>query len=541
MVTKKLKIQYIEDIDLVQTKSNMYSYAFRYLYNSFELSTDKKHIDCVKSRFNMTDIEYRSLVSMAKAKLTSSETNKENISKRIEDLEYELINNKGLTKKEKYNLFRKIQRLKHSITSDCVFGGKKLLQKITREYNKGETKNAEKLNEWLNEYKFKRNNMPFVVVGEANYKANRFYDLCDIANGNITYKPKKGVKCEIRFKLPKNHQDDFTKLSELIKNKEIAVTIYLNTEYIYFTYDEEILNGYAINIKERRKEVDEIKKQNHIKEYEKELIKDVYRKYYDEQSNRKLANKLANRCCAIDLNPTNIGYSIIDLNENDTINIIHCGCFDLSKLCVKLGKRPDSVEQKKQNNKRRYELTIILKELFKLISHYKCSTFIMEDLSLQSRVDKKLNKESNRKIKNIWNRELIENIIQRRCHENGISLEKINPCYSSFIGNIQYDYIDPINASIEVGRRGLLKYKSGTFYPNITENDIHTMISKFGIDVEYNSSCDWVMMYKFLIQSFERLEFAQRLRTTLNEIDKYRYSMFSLSSYKSKINYIKFN
>ena len=136
---------------------------------------------------------------------------------------------------------------------------------------------------------------------------------------------------------------------------------------------------------------------------------------------------------------------------------------------------------------------------------------------------------------------MIINIIKRRCNEKGIILEEVNPCYSSFIGNIQYGYIDSVNASIEIGRRGLLKYVSGTFYPHITEDDIHTMVSKFGIDVEYNSSCNWVSMYKFLVQSFNGIEFSQRLRTSLDNIRKDSYSKNSMSSYKSKTNYIKFN
>ena len=527
-------------MDLIKNKSIQYSYAFRFLFKSFELSCDKNHIDYIKSRFNLTDIEYRSLVNMVKAKLDSIEKNKEKISQRINDLIYDLNNKKNLTKKDKFKLFRKIQRLKHSYQSNCVFGGKSLLQKISREYNKGNDKNVEKLNKWLNDYKFKRNNIPFAIIGEANQIGNRFYNLKNISNGFVIYKPNKNIKCNIRFKLPKNCLNDFIRLEELIKNKDISITVSLNTEYIYFTYDEEILNGYSVNKTERRKEVSEIKKQGYLKEQETELIKEVYKKYYEEQKKRKLIGKLSNRCCAVDLNPTNIGYSIIDLNDDGTIKIIHCGCFDLTKLCLRLHKKSDSKEQKKQNNKLKYELTIILKKLFNIVLHYKCSKFIMEELSINND-DKELNKESNRKIKNIWNKELIENIIKRRCNEKGICLEMINPCYSSFIGNIQYRYIDSINASIEIGRRGLLKYKNGTFYPHITEDDIHTMNTKFGLDVEYNSSCNWVTMYKFLIQSFNEIEFAQRLRTALNDINKNRYSMFSMNSYKSKINYIKFN
>ena len=79
--------------------------------------------------------------------------------------------------------------------------------------------------------------------------------------------------------------------------------------------------------------------------------------------------------------------------------------------------------------------------------------FVIEDLENVQQQEKQ-NKETNRKVKNLWNKGLILNIIRRRCNENGIEFVEVNPCYSSFIGNIKYKYIDAINASIEIGRRG---------------------------------------------------------------------------------------
>ena len=71
---------------------------------------------------------------------------------------------------------------------------------------------------------------------------------------------------------------------------------------------------------------------------------------------------------------------------------------------------------------------------------------------------KKGSKEANRKTKNIWNRELIEEQILKHCNLKGIELRKVQPSYSSFIGNIMYTHFDPINAAIELARRGLYKY-----------------------------------------------------------------------------------
>ena len=48
-------------------------------------------------------------------------------------------------------------------------------------------------------------------------------------------------------------------------------------------------------------------------------------------------------------------------------------------------------------------------------------------------------------------------------------LFKINPAYSSFIGNIMYNYDDSINASLEIGRRGfeIFVLKNKKFYPEL--------------------------------------------------------------------------
>ena len=118
----------------------------------------------------------------------------------------------------------------------------------------------------------------------------------------------------------------------------------------------------------------------------------------------------------------------------------------------------------------------------------------------------------------------------------------INPVYSSFIGNIQYNYVDAVNASIEIGRRGLFKYIKGTFYPHIRCKDLDTMEAKFGIDVPNGTSFDWVGMYKSLKNSFPcSNEFSHRLRTTLNAIPRDGYSMFSMNSHCSLVNYIRFD
>ena len=538
MITHKMKIIYCDDFNFIKDKVKNYSYAMRLMCKMIDESADSNFITKFKERFKLTDIEYRSLIADAKAKITSMEAINENKKEKIEELNKRLFNTKDLTKKERYAIFNKIASLNKSLNNNFVFGGRNLLQKITREYNKKSNKDEKLLKKYLAEYRSKRNDTPCFIVGEANMRGNRFFDFSHLGEGKVVYKPFRGKKIEIQFKLPKKYKNNFFRLSEMTEKKEIPLTISFDLEYVYFTFDEEKLNGYAIDEAGRRADVKEIKKQGYPKEIEAAKIKEIYTKYYVRQEEKKLAGKIKDRCIAVDLNPTNIGFSILD-KMGDSIKIIHCGWFDMEKLCVKTNKSSCSKEQKYQNNKRKYELTVVLKKLFNIARHYKCSQFVMEDLNGDF---ENTNKETNRKVKNLWNRILIENIIKRRCNENGIKLIKINPAYSSFIGNIQYNYIDAVNASIEIGRRGLFKYIKGAFYPHIKRKDLNTMEAKFGIDVSNGTSFDWLAMYKSIKNSFPHgNEFSHRLRAALNDIPKDEYSMFSMSSHCSLVNYIKFN
>ena len=83
-------------------------------------------------------------------------------------------------------------------------------------------------------------------------------------------------------------------------------------------------------------------------------------------------------------------------------------------------------------------------------------------------------KSLNKLINNSWFRNMVTNNIKKRCNINNIGYYQINAAYSSYIGNLQYTYTDPINASIEIGRRAyeiyIKKNKQG-FYPIIKIKD----------------------------------------------------------------------
>lgn len=118
----------------------------------------------------------------------------------------------------------------------------------------------------------------------------------------------------------------------------------------------------------------------------------------------------------------------------------------------------------------------------------------MEDLVFKDNRDN--NKEFNRLTKNIWNRGLVEQLITKYVQNIGLNLVKVNPCYSSFIGNMIYTYPDPISASLEIGRRGIVKYiKGGSIYPELTLINQEKLDYLLGENVvgEWNS---WIQLYK---------------------------------------------
>jgi hypothetical protein len=61
--------------------------------------------------------------------------------------------------------------------------------------------------------------------------------------------------------------------------------------------------------------------------------------------------------------------------------------------------------------------------------------------------------------------------LTKLCDKIGIKIVMINPVYSSLIGNLKYDCIDEVNASIEISRRGIFQFVKGKFYPKLSVKD----------------------------------------------------------------------
>lgn len=531
MKSIKLHIKRLSNPDLVARDVGNYSDGFMLLYKMLEMSCDMEFAKEFKARFNLTDIAYRSMVADVKSARNQDMADDEERVGRIAELTEKL---KTAEPNRRYKTYKKIAELKRRVGKERTFGSLAKLRALTRECNKP-CRDIERIERLKREYR-KARLKPIFVMGEANRAGNRFFDLCDLPSGKCTYKPRKGEACEIAFKAA--NVKDLKRVSKYAKLKELAVTVRLTMEYIVITFDEQQLNGYGIDESARRKEVNKIRSFGYSKETQTAKIKEVYRKYYEEQRDRMMTGKMEHRCMAVDLNPTNIGWSVLDRTADGKCRVVACGQFEYGWLCRKLHKESGSAEQRHLDNKRKNEICLVVRNLFRLAKHYKCGRFVMEDLSFKK--DAEMSREANRKNKNLWCRELVTNLITKRCNEQGMVLTEVNACYSSFIGNIRNGFVDATNASIEIGRRGLWKYTNGTFYPEMRQEDLSTVEAKFGVDAGGRNTGGWVGMYKALKGSFGESEFSYRLRTAIDRV-KLPYKSFSMDSCRSGVNSIIFN
>jgi len=439
MLTYKLKLKQNINID---EYLKQYSKCFRSIFNNLELVEDKEFNKSLKSKFDLLDSWFIQCAKIeAKTKYEQIQTfNKKkliqinNINNLIENKEY---NNK----KHLYKLKNKLSFLNRAINNNIVFGGKTLLQNITK------LKQQNKIDEYLaklKEFKSKRI-LPIVSIGETPQKSNRKFNF-DLINNQLTFKPNNKAKIDLEFICSNKQQLILNQLQEMVGITPISVR--LDNKFVYIIFDEQKLNNYEFKKLDYFKEIKNIK--------DKEIRKNIFKKYCREQEDRKVIGKIKDRFMAVDLNPEYIGLSIMDKKNN---KLIYKEAIDLTKLNTKLRLSSKDSKQEKQNNKRKHEITVIWKYIFNLCKHYKVSNFVIEDLEFKEKNNKEFSKEFNRKTKNLWHRTLTINLINKYTNMHGINLIEINPAYSSFIGNLTYDYFDPISASIEIGRRGMCKYE----------------------------------------------------------------------------------
>lgn len=260
---------------------------------------------------------------------------------------------------------------------------------------------------------------PIFIQGESLQKGNRSFDF-HFDENYVIYKYSKDKHIRIEFsKMHKNIFNQLLKIQELTDQNKMTVGVKLDIvkQKLSLVFDESII--------------------------EENFYKDLK----------------SNRVIGIDLNPNAIGLSILEFDKNDSENfkILHKEVISLYHLTKKEIK----------SNKRKYELVKICHYIDKLVNYWKCSKICIEDLNIKSS-DKKLGKTFNRLCNNVWHRDLVVNKLKMLANINRYSIIEINPCYSSFIGNMSYgdeNTPDMVASSVEIARRGFNKFRKGHFYP----------------------------------------------------------------------------
>lgn len=275
---------------------------------------------------------------------------------------------------------------------------------------------------------------------KADNKGNRKFKFdVDTLSGSVKLNGKA-----IQFachKTSKGQSELMKKMEKLAHLGESGITYRINSEYFYFLVDLEKLPK-----KERK--------------------------------------TLKDRTLALDMNPDYIGLSIMDGNEN----IVLKKCYDLSKIT--------------ENNKRKYELTEIAKDVSELCLRYDVCLVGYEKLKINPK-DNKKGKRFNRQVNNDWKRKRFITSLHKWLGLIGCQWREVLPQYSSFIGCIMHpDETDSIAASLELNRR-LREYKKiyidkekpvgNILYPEIAMHLFNRWKESIGDKV----FSDWVEAYKW--------------------------------------------
>ena len=417
----KLKDLSESDAKLLKHLQHQGSIDFRKCYSNLELVRDPSFL----STLNIKSVKFKEyLVKEVLTFRQREDSAKERLLEKIQSLET-LTDTKSK---------KRLVELKKSYNSKTVFGGRVNLERR----RKGLITSEEFRNKRL---------YPLTFYGESSSKGNRFFDFSNLSNGEIVFKLQSSpVKINLRISTNK-HKNVLPILETLSNEKQIPITVKLTHDKIYLSYEESILHESCFDRKlyANQAPLDKTKR--------KEFWKEKFKEHEENLKYGKL-----DRYLAIDLNPNQIGFVVC---EKD-LTVLDRGSYEL--------------EGKLSSDKRKYEYSVIVKQLFNKIKHYKCSYLITETLTNVIKEDHG-NTVSNRKIKGEWKLNFIKSLLKRKCNETKTIMTEVNPVYSSFIGNLNYSYYDPISAALELCRRGIHKFKkSFKLIPEFNLSNIMTDI-----------------------------------------------------------------
>ena len=223
----------------------------------------------------------------------------------------------------------------------------------------------------------------------------------------------------------------------------------------------------------------------------------------DEKDFAKPVRTIDGRTASIDLNPNYIALVI----RNEKGEFLEQEIFDLKHLS-ELDKRKNykSKQDKKKwrthvNRKRRHETIHIAKRIAKQCAHYGVSDFVVEDLNIKSK-DQKKGKAFNKLVLNNWMRKLLTSNLRKRCNLLGIRFNEVYAGYSSIKGQLEHDAkVDSIAAAIEIGNR-LNSKNLGKFGDSKVELRALSNRWKDEIDARFKNVPSWNQISEYLKQNY---------------------------------------
>ena len=288
---------------------------------------------------------------------------------------------------------------------------------------------------------FKENKyLPLVNYGEKANKGNRKFCL-KMEENKVIFKLNRNKHIDLNLpSLKPNLYNELINLQELMELNKLSVSFKIDKNNLFISYEPPI---------------------------KETIINDLMDK----------------RILGIDLNPNYIGLSILEFNTKQDYRIIYKSYINLTEI------------NQFKTNKKKYEIIMVSKQIVNLMKSFNVGNLAIEELSMKSKNHNK-GKRINRLL-NGWNRNLLINNLTKRSKIEGIKVFNINPVYTSFIGNLKYDYFDPINAAIEVARRG---YQFNKMFIKNTFYSIFKLKDKWNQWKE--ETCldlnNWVDVYKHL-------------------------------------------
>lgn len=314
---------------------------------------------------------------------------------------------------------------------DVVFGGRHNLEMYMRKLITRDEFRARRLS-------------PITIQGERLHHGNRLFDF-NLPGNELTLKLSRNDHRTIRFKEPhRKRRNNLCRLQELIDQNMATVTVSLTSDHVCLTFDESQISDF------------------------------------------RFRGLKSDRVLGIDMNPGYIGLSVVELDGNGVSRVLHKQVFDLTRLTAASGESSTSSKSKYMSDKRRHETLNVAHDICRLVDYWKCGKVAVEDLSIRSS-DRGMGRRFNRLCNNVWDRRVFVGKLESLSLLCGFSLVKVNPAYSSFVGNVVFGdehTPDMVAASIEIARRCHFRFQNGRFFPDVGDDRIDERwkqtLSRFG-------------------------------------------------------------